>query len=108
MGRQVMAALVLRGPYMHPSVGTLYDASDSDEAEIIEGFDVHPTFNVHPNQSPEDMLVSIAESPSQLDSTKLPSSEDITGRSLAALLQAVPQAVPSELPKFEEYRGGKH
>lgn len=99
-----MAALVLRGPYTHA-----LDESDSDGGvEIIE-----PGPYPDPIQSPRascmlpEELILITQSPSKLESTRLPRSEDITGQSLAALLPAVPPEL-STPPRFEESRGGKH
>ena len=103
IGRLVMAALVLRGPYIHA-----LDESDSDGGvEIIES-EPYPDPIQSPRAScmlPEE-LISIT-SPSQLDSTRLPRSEDITGQYLAALLPAVPPEL-STPQRFEESRGGKH
>jgi len=103
IGRLVMAALVLRGPSFHA-----LDESDSDGGvEIIES-EPYPDPIQSPRAScmlPEE-LISIT-SPSQLDSTRLPRSEDITGQYLAALLPAVPPEL-STPQRFEESRGGKH
>ena len=104
IGRLVMAALVLRGPSFHA-----LDESDSDGGvEIIES-EPYPDPIQSPRTScmlPEE-LISITQSPSQLDPTQLPRSEDITGQNLAALLPAVPPEL-STPQRFEESRGGKH
>ena len=90
---------------MHPPVNPLDGFTCTyalDGIEILEG-PLGESISSPSFMLPEE-LISITQSPSQLDSTKLPSSEDITGRSLAALFQAMP---PEPL-QFEESRGGKH